>query len=126
MRREHIYSSDSKDIKENIYSANIYWVLKGICVYFLSVESNLYIYRLCKVEQILIDTSQGPTSTNLCPFHLLQKLNIKVLEGTARYTGLLLAPGKGFGLRLKPRPFWPMDDLVWPSAKALSLSLHPT
>ena len=28
-----------------------------------------------------------------------------ILEGTARYAGLILAPAEGFGLR--PRPIWP-------------------
>ena len=32
-------------------------------------------------------------------------MKYEVLEGTARYEGLLLAPAEGFGLR--PRHFWP-------------------
>ena len=31
-----------------------------------------------------------------------------LLEGTARYAGLLLAPAEGFGLR--PRLFWPFGQ----------------
>ena len=35
----------------------------------------------------------------------------ELLEGTARYAGLLPAPAEGFGIQ--PKPFWPL-------AKALS------
>ena len=31
---------------------------------------------------------------------------LNLLEDTARYAGLLLAPAEGFGLR--PRPVWPL------------------
>ena len=44
--------------------------------------------------------------------------NIIILESTARYAGLLLAPAEGFGLRL--RPFWPSANPFWPLAKVMN------
>ena len=41
-----------------------------------------------------------------------------ILEATARYAGLLLAPAEGFGLR--PRFFGLRPNVCWPTAKALN------
>ena len=49
-------------------------------------------------------------NTIVGPFHLLfpSLLVLYILEDTARYAGLLLAPAEGFGLR--SRPFLPFGQ----------------
>ena len=77
-----------------------------------------------------VDIKKGTNSHFFGEITIKASPPIYILEGKIRYAGLLLAPAKSFGLQ--PRPFWPSANpcfafdhgLVWPSAKALSLSLY--
>ena len=65
-------------------------------------------------EQISKKALPGPVATDR-----LTVIFVFILEGAARYAGLLLAPAEGFGLR--PRPFFALrakkgfSCLFWPN-----------